>query len=141
MAKNKTNTNQAIINYFESNIDLFNDALEELNLYTDCVETEVYYPMSSFDEMTNHLNTIDIVKKVLEGHDEDEVNTSFNINKKYFYFDFKGNLISTNHRSYINDQYNHLNSKIIDLMHHFYKKGLLPMIGNNSTLNQLFNLL
>ena len=70
---------EAIINYFEENMDEFEGVIEELDGYSGILGDDRYYYMNELDELYNG---------------------EFNPNRSYFTYNGYGNLISTDYKDY-----------------------------------------
>lgn len=99
-----------IIDYFESNEDIFNRAIEELDGYNGYLGDDRYYDMYDLDEFYRDTEPTELLYRAFYGWDEDswtvnergekEHYTSFNPNREYFTYNGYGNLVSTNYKDY-----------------------------------------
>lgn len=78
-----------IIEYFENNLDVFADCIEELDGYDGYLDDNRLYPMCELDDILCGKSATEIIDLV-EGND-------FNTNDDYFYYDIYG-LKSTDDR-------------------------------------------
>lgn len=114
MTNTKTRTLKAIyediINYFNDNEDVFNQAIEELDSYNGYLGDDRYYLMNELDEFYRDTEPTELLNRAFYGYDADSwtVNehgekihyTSFNPNREYFTYNGYGNLVSTNYKDY-----------------------------------------
>lgn len=98
-----------IIRYFKNNPEIFNECIEQLDKYTDCLMGLRYHNMTEFEELCYGLTAFQIVCKAYYGYDEDSYimdgsikrSLPFNPNKKYFIYDGGyGNFVSSNTKDY-----------------------------------------
>lgn len=119
-----TNTNtktvaeimETIINYFDKNEEVFNQAIEQLDWYNGYLGDDKYYDMYLLDELYHDSDPMELLYRAYYGHDEDWYTTDkygnkhygeFNPNRNYFKYNGYGNLVSTNYIDYsdYNDEY------------------------------------
>lgn len=118
MTKTKTTAEimDSIINYFDENEEIFNQAIEELDWYNGYLGDDKYYEMDMIDELYHDTEPSEILSRAFYGHDEDWYTTDehgnrqyseFNPNRNYFKYNGYGNLISTDYIDYsdYNDEY------------------------------------
>lgn len=99
-----------IIDYFESNEDIFNQAIEELDCYNGYLGDDRYYDMYDLDEFYRDTEPTEILMRAFYGYDEDswtvnergerERYNSFNPNRDYFRYNGYGNLVSADYKDY-----------------------------------------
>lgn len=98
-----------IITYFESNEDVFNDCIEELDNYNGYLGDNRYYFMDDLDEIYQNELPTEILCRAFYGRDNDtwtidkEGNITygeFNPNREYFYYNGYGNLVSSDYKDY-----------------------------------------
>lgn len=99
-----------IIDYFESNEDIFNQAIEELDGYNGYLGDDRYYDMYDLDEFYRDTEPTELLMRAFYGYDEDswtvnergerEHYNSFNPNRDYFRYNGYGNLISADYKDY-----------------------------------------
>lgn len=99
-----------IIDYFESNEDIFNRAIEELDGYNGYLGDDRYYDMYDLDEFYRDTEPTELLMRAFYGYDEDswtvnergerEHYNSFNPNRNYFRYNGYGNLISADYKDY-----------------------------------------
>lgn len=105
-----------IVNYFNENGDVFNQAIEELDSYNGYLGDERYEEMELLDELYASAKPTDILARAFFGYDEDswsvdssgnKIYAQFNPNRDYFSFNVYGNLVSTDYKDYsgFNDRY------------------------------------
>lgn len=99
----------AIIEYFEENGDIFTDCIEELDSYNGYLGDSRYYSMDELDEFYNGVEPSEILRRAYYGRDDDTWMTDsngdktygeFNPNRKYFYYNGYGNLVSSDYKDY-----------------------------------------
>ena len=114
MTNTKVRTLKAIyedvINYFNDNEDIFNQAIEELDSYNGYLGDDRYYSMDELDEFYRDAEPTELLNRAFYGYDEDswtvnergekEHYNSFNPNREYFTYNGYGNLVSTNYKDY-----------------------------------------
>ena len=107
--KIKVNIINQIVEYFENNEDVFNDCIEELDIYNGFLNEDRYYAMEELPEILCGLDPIDLLNRAYFGRDEeswhtdsrgDKIYDSFNPNREYFKFNAYGNLVSANYKDY-----------------------------------------
>ena len=99
-----------IIDYFESNEDIFNQAIEELDCYNGYLGDDGYYYMDDLDEFYRDTEPTELLMRAFYGYDEDswtvnergerEHYNSFNPNRDYFRYNGYGNLVSADYKDY-----------------------------------------
>ena len=112
-AEEKTRTAEEvtadIITYFESNEDVFNDCIEELDGYNGYLGDDRYYDMDELDELHRGTEPSELLNLAFFGYDEDTYTTdssgckvygAFNPNREYFRYNGYGNLVSTDYKDY-----------------------------------------
>ena len=105
----RENTIEKIIEYFESNDEIFNSCIEELDSYNGYLNDDRYYEMEFLSEFYSGTDPIELLQRAYYGHDDDTWHTDsrgekiygeFNPNREYFYYNGYGNLVSTNYKDY-----------------------------------------
>lgn len=98
-----------IITYFESNEDVFNDCIEELDGYNGYLGDDRYYDMDELDELHRGTEPSELLNLAFFGYDEDTYTTdssgsktygAFNPNREYFKYNGYGNLVSADYKDY-----------------------------------------
>lgn len=98
-----------IITYFESNEDVFNDCIEELDGYNGYLGDGRYYDMDELDELHRGTEPSELLNLAFFGYDEDTYTTdssgsktygAFNPNREYFRYNGYGNLVSADYKDY-----------------------------------------
>ena len=98
-----------IIQYFKENKDIFNDCMEELDSYIGYRGDQCYYYMEDLSEYFHGQTLLKILTCAFYGHDDDTWETdrngnkvygAFNPNRKYFYFNGYGKLVSSDYKDY-----------------------------------------
>ena len=135
--ENKKNIVDEIIEYFKENTDIYNDVIEELDNWNGYLYDERYYEMEDLNDFYYDKNPVEILTRAFYGYDENNKNSEnreqFNPNRKYFYFNGYGNLVSTD----IKDYSSQLDEYLIDSMND--NKQHLYSINNNEELSELFD--
>lgn len=98
-----------IIEYFNNNDDVFNDCMEELDVYNGYLGDDRYYSMDELDELYSGVEASEILARAFYGYDEESWTTdssgnkeygAFNPNRDYFHFNGYGNLVSADYKDY-----------------------------------------
>lgn len=134
-------TNQ-IIEFFNDNLDLLCDCVEELDSYNGFLGDDRYYSMDELNEIYSNTEPIKLLYRVFYGHDDDNftVDSSgdrsyaeFNPNRDYFYYNGYGNLVSSNYKDYTG----HLDRYLIDDLSE--NRCYIDTIDNDPDLCELFD--
>lgn len=91
---------EKIIDFFEENTDIFNEAIEELDNYNSYLSDERYNLMYELDELLTDKTPTEILNLAFYGYDENYQDGTFNSNREYFKFNGYGNLVSSDYRDY-----------------------------------------
>lgn len=101
---------QAIIKWFEANEEDFNETIEQLDDVCSWFDGDRYLPMVMLNETFYDTEPAEILDYAFYGYDDDSYTINalsgvkepakFNPNRKYFYFDDCGNLISSDVKDY-----------------------------------------
>ena len=87
--------NEKLHKFFKNNLDEFVSAIEELDSYNGYLDNNRLYEMKMLDEFYQGQSATEILRRAFYGHDErDGEKSEFNPNRKYFYFNGYGNLVS-----------------------------------------------
>ena len=138
----RENTIKKIIEYFESNEEIFNYCIEELDSYNGYLNDDRYYEMEYLNEFYNGVDPIEILTRAYYGHDADTWTTDsrgdrtygeFNPNRDYFTYNGYGNLISTDYKDYSS----HLDEYAIESMSE--NRYYINSIENDNELSALFD--
>lgn len=98
-----------IIQYFTDNEDVFNEAIEELDRYNGYLQDDRYYDMDELNELYAETPAEEVLRRAFYGHDAETWHTDshgekeygpFNPNRKWFYFNGYGNLVSAEYKDY-----------------------------------------
>lgn len=98
-----------IIEFFENNEDIYNEAIEELDGYNGYLGDDRYFPMDELDELHNGTEPSEILRQAFFGYDEETYTTdgdgnktygAFNPNRDYFRYNGYGNLVSADYKDY-----------------------------------------
>lgn len=131
-----------IIQYFEENEDIFDDCMEELDGYNGYLGDDRYYYMEDLSEFYHGQDPLEILTRAFYGHDDDTWETDrngykcyreFNPNRKYFYFNGYGNLVSSDYKDYSD----RLDNWAIEAMSE--NRDYIDSISDNEELAALFD--
>ena len=98
-----------IIKYFKENEDVFDDCIEELDVYNGYLGDDRYYDMDELNDIYSGQEPQEILFRAFYGFDADTWMTdssgdkeyrAFNPNGEYFYFNGYGNLVSSDYKDY-----------------------------------------
>lgn len=101
--------NEQLKELFESNDDLFIEAIEELDCYNGYLGDNRYYRMEDISEFYADTDPLEMLSRAFYGYDADNYITDeygrkehreFNPNREYFTYNGYGNLISTDYKDY-----------------------------------------
>lgn len=110
MYREATKAEQAILDYFEENTDVFNDVIEELDTYNGYLGDDRYYCMEDMNDLFSGCDVLYILNRAFFGSDEE--GGAFNPNRDYFRFNGYGNFVS----AWKKDYSDHLDLYIIDAL-------------------------
>jgi hypothetical protein len=135
-------TIEKIIEYFESNEEIFNQCIEELDSYNGFLGDDRYYEMEALKDFYHGVDPIELLNRAYFGHDHDTWTTDasgnkrygeFNPNRDYFYYNGYGNLVSSDYKDYSA----HLDSYVIEEMNE--NRQYIDTIDDNIELSILFD--
>lgn len=98
-----------IIEFFENNEDIYNEAIEELDGYNGYLGDDRYFSMDELDELHISTEPSEILRRAFFGYDEETYTTDrdgnktygvFNPNRDYFRYNGYGNLVSADYKDY-----------------------------------------
>lgn len=98
-----------IIEFFENNEDIYNEAIEELDGYNGYLGDDRYFSMDELDELHIGTEPSEILRRAFFGYDEETYTTDrdgnktygvFNPNRDYFRYNGYGNLVSADYKDY-----------------------------------------
>lgn len=98
-----------IIEFFENNEDIYNEAIEELDRYNGYLGDDRYFSMDELDELYSGTEPSEILRRAFFGYDEETYTTdrdgnktygAFNPNRDYFRYNGYGNLVSADYKDY-----------------------------------------
>ena len=98
-----------IIEFFENNEDIYNEAIEELDSYNGYLGDDRYFSMDELDELHNGTEPSELLRRAFFGYDEETYTTdrdgnktygAFNPNRDYFRYNGYGNLVSADYKDY-----------------------------------------
>lgn len=138
------NATEKIIEYFQENEEVFNQAIEELDSYNGYLGDDRYYDMEMLPELYSDADPLEILRRAFYGYDEDTWTTDsrgnreygqFNPNRDYFRYNGYGNLLSSNYRDYSDqlDMY-----VIAEMLEH---RQYIDTIEEDEELKELFDML
>lgn len=93
---------------FESDEELFNSTIEELDSYNGYLGDNRYYEMELLNEFYSSSEPLELLSRAFYGHDEGyhidssgkKIYGEFNPNREYFTYNGYGNLISSDYKDY-----------------------------------------
>ena len=107
-----------LMNYYRENTEDFANDIEELDDWTGCLYDDKIYPMDDLNEFFSNEKPDEIIRRAFYGYDEplnkNEERLPFNPNRKYFYFNGYGNLVSIDKVDYSDYLDNYFIQEIID---------------------------
>lgn len=126
---------EEIIEVLESDEELFNEAVEELDDWNGFLDGDRYFDMELLEDVLYGREVLDVLNMAYFGRDEDSWNdySSFNPNRNYFRFNGYGKLVSADYKDY---SYL-LNNSFVEALE--YNRGQLYFIDENDELNELFD--
>ena len=122
-----------LLAYYERNIEDFNNDIEELDGWNDCLYEDKIFSMDELDEVLQGIEPSEILRSALFGHDESQgkIKSTFNLNRDYFHYNGFGNLVSTDKRDYSDYLNDCFVQEIIDNKSHLVlSKGAQEIIDN-----------
>ena len=131
-----------IIQYFKENEDVFNDCMEELDVYNGYLGDDRYYDMEELNEIYSGQEPQEILFRAFYGFDSDSWHTdssgdkiygAFNPNREYFYFNGYGNLVSSDYKDYSDK----LDGYAVEEMSE--NRNYIDSIEDDDTLSDLFD--
>ena len=138
----ENNTIEKIIAYFESDSDLFNSCMEELDSYNGYLGDDRYYEMEMLNDLYYGAESLEILRRAYFGRDDDTWTTDsrgdrvygeFNPNRDYFYYNGYGNLVSSDYKDYTG----HLDKYAIEAMSK--NRAYIDSINDDDKLSALFD--
>lgn len=95
---------EKLLTYYKENTEDFNNDIEELNNWNDCLYDDKIYPMEELNELFQETEPEEILRRAFYGYDEPYKNGDpskpFNPSRNYFYFNGYGNLVSIDEKDY-----------------------------------------
>ena len=126
---------EKLMNYYKENTEDFNNDIEELDGWTDCLYDNRVYPMDELNELFQGTEPDEIIRRAFYGYDEpinkDEERLTFNPNREYFYFNGYGNLVSTDVKDYSTYLEESFIQDIIDNSHNLVLSDVSQYIIND----------
>lgn len=120
---------QLLMELFESNEELFNQTIEELDSYNGYLGDDRYYEMDMLSEFYHGTDPIELLNRAYFGYDADTWHTdssgnkiygAFNPNREYFTYNGYGNLVSTNYKDYSAHLDNYFIESLIENQDYLY---------------------
>ena len=142
MEKTKEQIIEEILEFFNDNMEIFNDCVEELDSQIGWLADSRYYSMDELNEIFYDSNPIEIIERAIYGRDDDMYSTDssgnreyahFNTGRYYFTFDGYGNLVSTDRKDYSNYLYDNTVMKMLE------HKNNIDSIKDDEELSELFD--
>jgi hypothetical protein len=133
---------ETLLNYYCEHDDDFNHDIEELDDWKGCLGDGRIEPMYMLDEFYKNKDSTEILRNAFFEYDnaysKSEQRETFNPNRKYFYFNGYGNLVSTDEREYNDYLYVDYIQDIIDNEHHlFLSDGAQEIIDDYDELKEM----
>lgn len=134
---------EEIIDYFNENEEVFNEAIEELNSYNGCLGYERWMTIDELNDALMDIEPSSILFKAFFGYDAEswsldssgnKIYRQFNPNRDFFRFNAYDNLVSCDYKDY--SSFN--GSDTIESMLEHYYNGI-SAIRNNIELWELFD--
>lgn len=100
---------EKLMELFESNEELFNQTIEELDSYNGFLGDNRYYEMDMLSEFYCGTDPIELLNRAYFGYDSETWHTdssgnkiygAFNPNREYFSYNGYGNLVSSDYKDY-----------------------------------------
>jgi hypothetical protein len=100
---------EKLMELFESNEELFNQTIEELDSYNGYLGDDRYYEMDMLSEFYYGTDPIELLNRAYFGCDSETWHTdssgnkiygAFNPNREYFSYNGYGNLVSSDYKDY-----------------------------------------
>ena len=138
----ENNTIKKIIAYFESDTDLFNSCMEELDIYNGYLGDDRCYEMEMLNNLYCGSEPLEILRRAFFGRDDDTWTADsrgcrtygeFNPNREYFYYNGYGNLVSSDYKDYTG----YLDKYAIEAMSE--NRAYIDSINDDSELSALFD--
>lgn len=120
---------EQLMELFQNNEQLFNEAIEELDSYNGYLGDDRYYYMEGLNEFYHGVDAIELLYRTFYGYDADNWNTNvhgekehaaFNPNREYFSYNGYGNLVSSNYKDYSCYLDNYFIDSLIENQNHLY---------------------
>ena len=131
-----------IIEFFENNEDIYNEAIEELDGYNGYLGDDRYFSMDELDELHSGTEPSEILRRAFFGYDEETYTTdrdgnktygAFNPNRDYFRYNGYGNLVSADYKDYSGQ----LDKYAVESMSE--NRNYIDTIEDNEELAELFD--
>ena len=131
-----------IIEFFENNEDIYNEAIEELDRYNGYLGDDRYFSMDELDELYSGTEPSEILRMAFFGYDEETYTTdrdgnktygAFNPNRDYFRYNGYGNLVSADYKDYSGQ----LDKYAVESMSE--NRNYIDTIEDNEELAELFD--
>lgn len=131
-----------IIKHFETNEDIFNECIEELDSHNGYLGDDRYYHMEDLNDFYHDTEPLELLNRCFYGYDADNYTTDssgnkthceFNPNREYFKYNGYGNLVSINYKDYSDK----LDSYFIESLNE--NRKYMYCIDNDEELTALFD--
>jgi hypothetical protein len=120
---------EKLMELFESNEELFNQTIEELDGYNGYLGDDRYYNMDMLSDFYSGTDPIELLNRAYFGYDSETWHTdssgnkiygSFNPNREYFSYNGYGNLVSSDYKDYSIFLDDYFIDAVIDNQDHLY---------------------
>jgi hypothetical protein len=120
---------EKLMELFESNEELFNQTIEELDSYNSYLGDDRYYEMDMISEIYCGTDPIELLNRAYFGYDSETWHTdssgnkiygAFNPNREYFSYNGYGNLVSSDYKDYSTYLDDYFIDAVIDNQDHLY---------------------
>ena len=129
---------EKLLEYYKENKEDFANDIEELDDWTGCLYDDKIYPMEELNEFFSNEKPEEILLRAFYGYDETyKKPLPFNPNRKFFYFNGYGNLVSVDQRDYTDYLDTHFIHDIIDNRYNLsLSSGAEELIGEYEIENE-----
>ena len=120
---------EKLMELFESNEELFNQTIEELDSYNGFLGDNRYYDMDMLSEFYYGTDPIELLNRAYFGYDSEtwhadssgnKIYGAFNPNREYFSYNGYGNLVSSDYKDYSTYLDDYFIDAVIDNQDHLY---------------------
>lgn len=126
---------------FEQDEQLFNAAIEELDIYNGYLNGNRYYSMDELNEFYSDTEPLELLQRAYFGRDNDTWTTDssgnktygeFNPNREYFTYNGYGNLVSSDYKDYSHLLDNYFIDDLIENAEYLYLDDEITDIINGA---------